>query len=340
MIAKVLQTALKKVRLFASDKFDLANNVLIYGENKKLTLSCCDGNSGIVETVNITGSSIDMNCCVDVYKFSKFIEAVNDDEDLNIFINKKEQLVIEGSNFKSYLDTMSPNRMFNIPKPQKWQIVDLDFVNEIKIISDTENLDPEIPIINSDEYLYYANPKACVMLKTKYPDIQFMVTKKFLKKIIIDDFRKVSIENGQFYLGNDNCEIFIPLFAGNKIKLLPILNKLNELHIHTLFIDAVEFKYITKLFTSEYESNDFDVISVSIDQEKIRFQSGYSEIETKKIVYEGPNVNFKIPKYSLTVGSKEYFKTNELIKFKIADPMTMFVVTGNDIIYFNGTKRT
>ena len=342
MRAKTLSECLRKVRIFAKENgsVDLTKNVKISGTEKVITFICNDGDNYIIETIkNDMHNPIMGECCIDVFKFSKYIDGLSADADIKLII-KDTTIQIKGDNFKSNFNIYPSDRIFPLSQPKEWNEITPEFFQELEHVT-INSLDEDTPIINAFGYLYYANPKACIILETKFPNFEFMILKKYLKKMNLDDFKYVSIDEGRLYFKNDTCQIALPIFAGKQIQIVPLIKMIKDKFKYKCYLDNPEIKSIVKMLKAEANNYTEEKVRLSFSKNALVITSDFSEIKCNEVTYDGPDVEIIIAKFSLEFATQNCFKhkITEQICMQIAENATAFVLQNNDVIYAGSVYR-
>lgn len=341
MEAGVLSRYLKKVKQFAKEnsQYAPATVVRIVGTEKQLTLFCTDGSCGIEQHVPIVGIPIIGTCCVNVFQLSKVIDRIEGYTDLTIEIGSK--LVIKSEHFKIPLALESNDNWFELPKPEEWVEVSKTFFDELAItIPDLEVEDKDYPIVRTKDQVYWANPRRLIIIDSEVESPEFLLDKVYAKKIFIDSFKQIGLNEKNVFFKNENCQIFVGQFSvSKKLNLAGPLRIMNEQHIHKCRVQIEEFVRVYDIVKSlaDIDQNLQRRIEFVLRNNYAKVIFYDSEFELSNVMYDGPNVKLLVPLVNLQIITRPSFiKDNGIFTFKIAEENRMFVTQKENVFFVGG----
>jgi hypothetical protein len=341
MIAATLKKYLKKVKEFSKENsaYEVASNLYIRGSENELFFSCSDADTGIQQIVPIVGTSIIGECCVNVFNFAKLIDSMKDEDDLEITINN-DNIQVKQGRVKVKIANYPSTNFFNIPEQRDpYKSLDNEFLKFLKKVIQTDN-DDTYPIMYNHGFLYYANPRAMIVVETDIFDTEFAINNSFLKKMLLDNFDEIKITQNQIYLKNNTCTIFLPLFNGAMLDLRGPLRMVKDTYTFTCKMGIDELNYYYKIIKSLSDFMQMYRIEFIFDQDKLKMTFLDSEFIIKDFDYEGPVIKYGIPLASFKQIIKEHFIGNvKYLNIKLQDKPSMFVVEGDNVRFIGGLYR-
>lgn len=292
MKVEILSKYFKKAKLFGNEKaasyiYMLAH---IYGDEHELTIKCSDGNSAIIQTLkqpNEKNEKIIVDCVVNVFELSKIIDKLDQKSDAIIKKTPGGSLVLSvGKSIKIKLKEYDNGSFINIADCKNWDKLDHNFLVEMKAVSPvTDEFDS--PVVYKDNILFLQNVKALFYKSTDKFNKNFSIDPKYLRKLLIDEFKEINVDNGQVNLRNESCRIYIPSFSGNTLDLRPLIKKTANYNIKCK-VSSEDLKSIYTIIKELAEINpllDQRVqIQISKDEFKIIFYD--SEFIINNYIYD------------------------------------------------------
>jgi hypothetical protein len=341
MIAATLKKYLKKVKEFSKENspYEIASNLYICGTENQLIFSCSDADTGIKQIVPIVGSPIIGECCVNVFNFTKLIDSMKDEDDLEITIYN-DSIQIKQGRVKVKIKNYPSTSFFNIPEQHDlYKSLNHEFLKFLKKIIQTDNEDV-YPVMYNYGFLYYANPRAMVVTRTDIFDTEFAINNSFLKRMLLDNFTEIKITENQIYLKNDTCSIFLPLFTGAKLDLRGLLKAVDNDYIYTCKMGIDELNYYYKIIKNLSDFMQMFRIEFIFSPDKLKMTFLDSEFIIKDFDYNGPLIEYGISLASFKQIIKEHFIGNmKYLNIKLRDKPSMFVVEGDNVNLIGGLYR-
>lgn len=341
MIAATLKKYLKKVKEFSKENsaYEVASNLYIRGSESELFFSCSDADTGIQQIVPIVGSPIIGECCVNVFNFTKLIDSMKDEDDLEITIFN-DSIQVKQGRVKVKIANYPSTNFFNIPEQtDPYEPLSIEFLKLLKKVIQTDN-DDTYPVMYSNGFLYYANPRALILTETDIFSTEFAINNSFFKRMLLDNFSEIKITQTQIYLKNDTCTIFLPLFGGARFDLRGPFKLVRDSYIYTCKMGVDELNYYYKIIKSLSDFMQMFRVEFIFDPNKLKMTFLDSEFIIKDFDYEGPVIKYGIPLASFKQIIKESFIGNvKYLNIKLQDRPSMFVVEGDNVQFIGGLYR-
>lgn len=318
MRADVLTKYLKKIRLFADEKgvSYIYSSVAIQGNEHELKLTCSDGNCGIVQTIPQPAEKsekIMLDCLVDVFSLSKIIERIEPTADVILKRTPGGTLnLVSGKSVKIKINEYDFGNRLNVFNCDHWTKLDHDFLVEMKSVSPVTD-EFEAPIVYKDGILFLQNAKALFYKKTDKFNKDFTLDPKYLRKLLVDDFKEINVNVEQVHLRNESCRIYVPTFNGRIFDIKPLLNRLQNYTIKCKVAseDLKNISSILKELSDQNKSYD-QRIQIKISKEEFKIIFYDSEFNITNYVYNHDfNFDFMIPLIHLRASIKETFATRD-----------------------------
>lgn len=344
MIAGILVKYLRNVKEFSKENasYQIIRNVKFTGTKNQLILSCCDGDSGIVQKLNQHGTPIIGSFCVNVFNLYRNLSKLDENDDLEFIINPKNYIItIKTTTAKFNIPGCAPDQIFELPEHTVFLKVDSDFFDKIVDILKL-NLDDTYPIIYNGNYIYYVSPHTILYTFQPSDILPFKINSKVAPKLLIDQFTEIDITDNQIYLHNENCTIFIPQIHTNTPILDPIINASKD-YVIKADVNIVELKTANDVIESLQPYNEQGIRSVDLHFYKNTLTLNYldSEFIIRDVTYQHPsNISIKIPYDHIKIITNQYFAGSAAyLRILLSENNKMFLCQRGGYFFVGGLAK-
>jgi len=339
MKAELLLKNLKKVKEFAKETspYDLAKNVKIVGTEDKVVLQCCDGESGITQTVDQTADTKKVlgAFCVNVFTLTKTVAELPPGADIEVTADLRNNLVMKGKGFRFPLKALPDDRILAFGRHATWTAVEPAFFDDLGVVASMTAGDAAV--IYDGTYLY--SMAQCVITYTEITNGMpaFKVNAKFAAKLSIDEFKFVDVTEQHIYCKNDECEVFVGQTNVPSPRLAPALETFRKEGVNTARLNREQIKTISRQISALQAWGSLKDTPMELrlkgEESQIIFEGAEMDLA---ITGEGPHVTMTVPSSYLDVITQK--KDFEHIDLLYHEQPTMFIAQVDKIVFVGGLR--